>query len=207
LGRFQAIALAAILPMLLVSGSAGAEDGWIPLFDGRSLEGWKAGENADSFKVEDGQIVVDGPRGHLFYVGPVEDAKFKNFEFKAEVLTHPKANSGIYFHTRYQASGWPSTGYESQVNASHGDPRKSGSLYGVKDVMNDAPHKDNEWFEYHIIVQGKRVEIRINGKTVVEYTEPDDARGNRKLGSGTFALQAHDPDSRIHYRNIRVKPL
>lgn len=180
-------------------------DGWISLFDGKTLAGWTAAEHPGSFQVRDGMIVVDGPRAHLFYTGPVANAEFTDFEFKAEVRTMPQANSGIYFHTRFQESGWPAAGYEAQVNATHGDRRKTGSLYAVQDVMDQAPHRDEEWFDYHIIVAGKRVTHKINGATVMEFTESDDATGRRRLSGGTFALQAHDPGSRINYRNLRVK--
>ncbi len=190
-----------------LTGAAANDDGWISLFNGKNLDGWKAGENPDSFQVEDGVLVVDGPRGHLFYDGPVEEANFKNFHLKADVQTKPKANSGIYFHTRFQESGWPSAGYEIQVNVTHGDPKKSGGLYGVRDVA-DPPAKDNEWYTQEIIVQGKRIISKINGEVLVDYTEdPADIRGDRRLSSGTFAIQAHDPNSRILFRNIKVKPL
>lgn len=192
--------------------SASEEEGWISLFDGETLAGWQASENPSSFSVEDGRIVVHGPRAHLFYVGEVADHTFKNFEFKADVMTTPGANSGLYFHTMYQQDGWPAKGYEAQVNNSYdSDPRKTGSLYGIDDVM-EAPASDNEWFTEHIIVQGKTITIKVNDKTLVEYTEPDDlmregSQASRTLGSGTFALQAHDPDSRVYYRNIMVKLL
>ena len=94
------------------SGEKGAvKSGWISLFDGQTLNGWRANENKDTFSVEDGMILVKGPRSHLFYDGPVMGANFTNFEFKADVLTKPKANSGIYIHTAYQDSGWPDKGY------------------------------------------------------------------------------------------------
>jgi len=183
------------------------DKGWISLFDGKSLKGWTASENKSSCKVEDGKIVVQGPRSHLFYSGDVEDANFKNFEFSADVLTHPKANSGIYFHTKYLEKGWPNKGYEAQVNNTHGDPKKTGGLYGVKDVFK-SPAVDNKWFHYHIIVNGKRIIIKIDGKTTVDYTEPADLkRPHRQLSSGTLALQAHDPGSRVEYKNVKVKPL
>jgi len=186
------------------------EEGWISLFDGKTLNGWKASENKDTFSVRDGMIVVDGPRSHLFYVGPVENAGFKNFEIKAEVMTKPGANSGIYFHTEYQERGWPAKGFEVQVNNSHSDWRKSGSLWDIKDVR-EGP-KDNEWFTEHIIVRDKHVVIKVNGKTTVDWTEPEDwkpPRGmpGRKIARGTFALQGHDPKSVIYYKNIMVKPL
>lgn len=188
------------------------KDGWYSLFNGKNLEGWKANENADTFQVVDGEIVVKGPRSHLFYVGPVSDADFKNFHWKCEIMTKPNANSGMYFHTKYEKEGWPSAGYEVQVNNTHADPKKTGGLYGVKDVMNDSPAKDNEWFTQEVIVRGKHVTIKVNGKTTAEYTEPDDVdrpegMKGRQIGHGTIALQGHDPGSEIHYRKVMIKPL
>ncbi|MFQ6035819.1 MAG: DUF1080 domain-containing protein [Sedimentisphaerales bacterium] len=184
--------------------------GWQSLFDGKTLNGWKANENKNTFSVRDGMIVAAGPRSHLFYVGPIENANFKNFEFKADVMTKPGSNSGIYFHTKYQQAGWPSKGYEVQVNNTHKDWRKTGSLYAVKDVRESLA-KDNEWFTEHIIVRGKRIIIKVNGKTAVDYTEPEDVSyegmPGRKISSGTFALQGHDPRSTVYFKNIMVKPL
>lgn len=181
---------------------------WVSLWDGETFDGWRINENPDSFTIEDGKIVVNGPRGHLFYNGPVANANFDDFEFKAEVYTFPNSNSGIFFHTQYQEEGWPQIGYEAQVNATYDvDPRKTGSLYSVKDVMNTPPHEDETWFEYHLIVDGKNITFKIDGETVMEFTEPEDREGTIKLGSGTFALQAHDPESKVYYRNIRAKPL
>ncbi len=185
------------------------EDGWISLFNGKDLTGWKANEKPEQWKVEDGAIVAHGDRSHLFYVGadPNNPPEFKNFHFKAELMTEPKANSGIYFHTKWQNDGWPSTGYEAQVNTSHGDPVKTASLYNV--VKNfEAPSKDNEWFTEEIIVEGKHIITKVDGKTIVDYTEPDQLdRPFPKLDKGTFALQAHDPGSTVRYRKIEVKPL
>lgn len=187
-------------------------DGFIALFDGKSLDGWKANENAATFKVVDGAICIAGDRSHLFYDGPVQNHEFKNFHFKAEVKTSANSNSGIYFHTKFQAEGWPAQGFECQVNNTYNkDPRKTASLYAVKDVK-EAPAKDDEWFLYEIIVQDKQITIKINGKVVNEHTIPADYQPpknmpGRVLGSGTFALQGHDPESKVCYRNIAVKPL
>ena len=195
-----------------VKGKKKGEKGFVSLFDGKSLNGWRVNsENPKSIIVKDGNIVIDGPRAHLFYAGDVEKHNFKNFVLRAQVKTFPKANSGIYFHTKYQDSGWPDAGFEAQVNNTHGDPKKTGGLYAVKDV-NPAPAKDGEWFDYEIRVKDKKVTIKINGKVTSSWTEVPNAphlksMPGRKLGSGTFALQAHDPKSVIHYRNIRVKPL
>jgi hypothetical protein len=182
--------------------------GWHSLFDGETLDGWKASENEGTFTAEDGTIVVHGARSHLFYVGPVNGADFKNFELKAQVKTTEGSNSGIYFHTEYQQTGWPDKGFECQVNTTHSDRKKTGGLYNVQDVMDDAPSTDGEWFDYYIKVKGQHVIVKIDGKTTVDWTEPDDwEMGGRKLSSGTFALQGHDPKSLVYYRNIMVKPL
>ena len=209
--RGSARVLCLVASCILVTGGAARaeEPGFEPLFDGKSLAGWKANENTDSWKVVDGEIVCHGPRSHLFYVGSDTAASpaFKNFHFKAEGLTKPKANSGIYFHTKYQNDGWPAQGHEAQVNNTSGDPVRTGSLYN--DVKNlEAPAKDDEWFTEEVIVEGDRITIKVNGKTIVEHAEKTaEIKDGRKLSSGTFALQAHDPGSEVHYRNIRVKRL
>jgi hypothetical protein len=182
-------------------------DKWISLFDGKSLNGWKVGNNAATFSADSGMIIVHGNTAHLFYDGDVMNHEFKNFEFKADVKTMPGANSGIYFHTVFQQGGWPAKGYEVQVNNSHTDWRRTGSLYGIEDVK-EVYVKDNEWFTEYIKVQGKRITIKINDKTVVDYTEPENLqRTDRVISSGTFALQGHDPKSIVYYKNIQVKPL
>ncbi len=202
-----------LLPLLLLCLlPAAAEDGFIPLWDGQTFDGWrKSTENTDTFRIEDGAIVAEGPRCHLFYVGDVNSGNFKNFELKVDVMTRPKANGGVYFHTAYQTEGWPSKGFEVQVNNSHTDWRRSGGLYAVDDVK-DVIAKDGEWFTQHIEVRGDRVTIHLNGKQVVDWTQPAGwtppaGMDGRRIGSGTFALQGHDPGSKIYYKNIRVKPL
>lgn len=210
----QKICLLSILFILFFSCASRrtADNGtWIPLFDGTSLNNWRASENPSTFSVENGMIVVHGPRAHLFYEGPVRSHNFKNFEFKADVMTTQGANSGIFIHTAYQDKGWPSKGYEVQVNNTQSDWRRTGSLYGVQDVR-EVYVKDNEWFTETIRVEGKRVTVKINDRTVVDYTEPEgvekeEGRAEKRLSSGTFALQGHDPDSRVYFRNVMVRPL
>ena len=188
-------------------------DGWYSLFNGKDFSGWKKSEdNPDTFQVIDGEIVVKGPRSHLYYVGPVNGGKFKNFEWKCEIMTKPNANSGMYFHTQYQKDGWPKHGPEVQINNSHDDPRKTGSLYRAKDIMNDSPAKDNEWFTQHVIVKGRKVTVKVNDKVVNEFTESkppvrDAGYEQNVVSSGTFALQGHDPGSEVHFRKVMVKPL
>jgi len=188
---------------------AAADAEWISLFDGTTLDGWRANEAPESFVVEDDAIVARGaPRSHLFYVG--EGAPFRDFELELEVRTGPRSNSGVYFHTRYQDTGWPHEGFEVQINATHSDRSKTGSLYHVVDVRN-SPVRDGEWFQYRVRVEGRRVQIQVNDVTTVDYTEPEGKKAGQRfahlLGEGTFALQAHDPRSVVAFRNLRVRPI
>jgi hypothetical protein len=199
----------AVLLTLCFASLSVAEDGWKKIFDGKSMTGWKASENKESWKVKDGEFVCHGPRSHLFYMDL--DKPLRNFEFRCKVKTEPGANAGIYFHTRYQEQGWPKFGYECQVNITHGDPKKSGSLYGVVNVANP-PAKDNRWYTQHIIVKDRRVILKINDKVVVDFTEPKNQKAfskdfERRLGSGTIAFQAHDPKSVVHFKDIELKRL
>lgn len=213
--------LASVLVSLpIIAQSQTAAQDWISLQDGKSLAGWKTAERPEAWVVEDGAFVSRGDRSHLFYVGKVAKHDFRNFELSLDVMTSPGANSGVYVHTKWQGPGWPAAGYELQVINSNPPADKmngyvehkmTGSIYAVRNTWV-APAKDNEWFHYRIRIVGKTIQTFIDDKLVAEYAEaPNAPRGKDKpgryLGSGTFALQAHDPASVVKYRNIRVKVL
>ncbi len=224
----QWIAGVAVAAVTLAGGSTRAapkseKPGWHALFDGATLNGWKASEHPGAWTVKDGTLSCNGERSHLFYVGPVEQAQFTDFEAEFEVLTHTGANSGVYFHTAWQDSGWPTQqGFEMQVNnhqphvpgetgATYIENKKTGSLYGIRNAYK-ALARDNEWFTLRLRVQGPRVRIHVNHALVVDYLEPEgDVPGLtpplQKIGKGTFALQCHDVRSQVQYRRIAVHPL
>lgn len=185
--------------------------GWHLLFDGKSLAGWQPNESPATFGVADGAIIVKGPRSHLFYTGPVANHDFKNFELSVDVLTKPKANSGVYFHTEMQPDGWPAKGYEVQVNNTQKDIKRTAGLYGIKDNF-DAVAKDDVWFTMVIRVEGRHITVSVDGKVISDFTEPEGWTpptnfAGRRLAHGTFAIQGHDPESEIHYRNLKVRVL
>jgi len=203
------------LILLLAAPAAFAQDGWIRLFNGKDFTDWKVGGDQTSFTIKDGALVANGPVAHAFYDGPVLNHDFKNFELMVDVMTAPNSNGGVYFHTEFQDRGFPKKGFEVQVNNTHGDPIKSGSLYHVKDIGAadiEGIVKDNEWFTEDIIVKDSDVTIKLNGKEVVKWTQPADWNGGREgpgrvISHGTIALQGHDPKSTVYYKNIRIKPL
>jgi hypothetical protein len=215
------------------------EEGFASLFDGKTLDGWKVGENADVFQVRDGMIVMECPAtnhqpAHLFYVGDVNGHAFKNFDLRVEVMTFRCANSGIYFHTKYQEAGWPKCGIECQVDNSHSDWRRTGSLWGIRNiswgpetppannketvtVLPKPAVTDNAWYVQEVICQDGLVTVKLNGQTMFDYkiSEADVEHklptGGTWLPLGTFALQGHPPMpgqiSKVCFKNIRVKVL
>jgi hypothetical protein len=194
-----------------------ADQPWIELFDG-TLKGWRPSEHQDSWKIRDGSLAAEGARSHLFYEGPVNGARFRNFELEVECLAHPGCNSGVYFHTAYQQAGFPDKGFEIQINntatgeGTYRERKKTGSLYGVRNVYRQFV-PDDQWFKLNALVRGKNVQIRLNGMMVVDYTEPDPpiipagGEKGRFLDRGTFALQCHNEGSRALFRKVRVRPL
>lgn len=215
--RRELLASFLTLPALSLPALSLAEAEWSPLFDGRTLNGWSPSSNTGSFRVAEGVIAADGPQCHLFYTGPVGGGDFRNFVFRAEVMAKHACNSGIYFHTRHQTSGWPDLGFEVQVNntatgeGSYNERKKTASLYGVRDVYRQFI-ADDEWFRLEIAVRGKTVQIRLNDMLMVDYVEPATpvragVKTGRVLDHGTFALQCHDPGSKAFFRNLMVAPL
>ena len=188
------------------------------LFDGKTLAGWKAAtEGPASFGVVDGTIACDGPKSHLFYVGRGRPGRLRELRAVGGGPHAAGRQLGVFFHTAYQEKDWPSQGFEVQVDNSqkqHGDyleMKMTGSLYGIRNVYK-AMAKDDEWFTMNVLVRRPRVQVRVNGALVVDWIEPagplpEGAPKVNRLGRGTFALQCHDPESKVFFRNLRVRPL
>lgn len=191
----KAYRFALILAAALAASPAAAEEGWISMFDGTTLEGWKANDRPEAWTAEDGEIVGRGARSHLFWMS----RECGDCEFKAEVRINDHGNSGMYFRAAF-VPGWPK-GYEAQVNSTHKDWRRTGSLYGIQDVKEQLVEPDT-WWTQHIIVKGNHIEIRVNGETVVDYVDKEN-----RFTKGYLALQQHDPGSVVRYRNLEMRPL
>ena len=191
---------------------------WVELFNGKDLAGWQANMHPESFSVEDGLLKAHGKGGmsHLFYVGDGdEDVIFKDFELIAVSRSEPNSNSGIFFHTdrELRKMKFLNKGYELQLNSTKREKRKTGSLYAIVDLKESAAD-ETEWFETRLRVEGKRIQVFVDGKKVVDYTEPKNpqrqaSRAKRLLSpqGGAIALQAHDPESVFYFRDIRIRRL
>ncbi len=210
---------------LLPLDRAGGDAEWVNILTAESFPRWTQKGKAN-WKLEDGVLTGTGPVGHVF--SPRGD--YANFEYEAEVKISNDSNSGMYFRAELGDS-WPN-GYEAQVNASHGDPVRSGSLYHFEKVFEKYT-KNDEWFTQRIVAAGNRITISINGAPVVDVDMDEklarvqtqlaaetDARKKRQLGRlaqqidsfrklerGHFAFQQHHDGSVVQYRNVRVREL
>lgn len=212
---------------------AEAQGEWVDLFNGKDLTGWEANADPGAFTVRDGILVAHAThptnRGHLFYTTPATPTpasdsaspaklmKFKDFELIATVRGEKGSNSGIFFHTdRATRDGvlHLRNGYEVQLNHGTKNKRKTGSLYDVVNLEESPIANESEWFEVRLRVRGKRIEIWVAGKKVVDYTEPaEPVRSENRVGrllraeGGAIALQAHDDASTFYFREIRLRRL
>jgi hypothetical protein len=177
------------------AGPVAGKDGWISMFDGKTLDGWKTGDNPESWKVVDGAIMGDGERSHLFWM----ERECDNCEFRAEIKLNHSGNSGMYTRAAF-GPGFPK-GYESQVENTSPDPQKTGSLYGMSKVQ-DQLVQDDTWWTQQVIVHGNHIVIAVNDKIVTDYIDPKNT-----YTKGYLALQQHNKGSVVQYRNLMMRPL
>ncbi len=200
---------AAVLTGLLAMGVAAApsradEPTWVSLFDGKSLEGWeKVGGDKSNWEVADGAIVGSGQASMLVCTkGP-----YKNFRYRAECKINDRGNSGLYFRTARRPNF--TQGYEAQIDSTHSDPIRTGSLYGMCHVYKRLVEPD-QWFTYEIEVRDDvwrgrpitRIKVTVNGDELYEYFD-----FALTFKEGHFAFQQHDPGSKVSIRKIEVAEL
>jgi Domain of Unknown Function (DUF1080) len=196
---FSALALLTLAACFTTAANADKpkddDKGWVQLFNGKDLDGWVSlPEDKARWSVKDGSIVGEGPVGHLY----TKRGDYENFDFKIEAMISDGGNSGQYFRTE-MAPGFPPKHYEAQINSTHGDPQRTGSLYGIVKVTKQL-HKPDEWFTQEVIADGDHIIIKVNGETVVD-THDD------KYSKGHLAIQQHNEGSVVHVRKAEIKEL
>ncbi|MFV2070757.1 MAG: DUF1080 domain-containing protein [Pirellulales bacterium] len=194
-----------LLVVLLLAGVAGAKEGkWVSLFDGKTLDGWeKVGRAESKWEVKDGSLCGSGPGSMVVCTkGP-----YKNFRYRAEVKINNKGNSGLYFRAARRPTF--ADGYEAQIDSTHSDPIRTGSLYGMCHVYKELVRPDT-WFNYEIEVRDDiwrgrpitRIKITVDGDELYEYLD-----FAKTFKEGYFGFQQHDPGSKVSIRNIEVMEL
>jgi hypothetical protein len=208
--RFRGIVIKELTPApsgLAPAAAPAPAKGFVSLFNGKDLSEWKVfPAGTGSWTIEDGAIVGIGPTSHLFS----ERGDYENFVFRVEAKINDGGNSGQYFRAQF-GPRFPK-GYEAQIDVTHRDPIKTGSLYPsfgnlspekrAQLVLWEAPHRPGEWFTQEVIADGNHITIKVNGNTTVDFV--DESNAYRK---GHFALQQHDPRTKVWFRKIEVKEL
>jgi hypothetical protein len=202
--RASSMCVATALLLALAGTSCAADENWVPLFDGKSLDGWeKVGAEKSHWEVSDGAIQGSGPASMLVCTkGP-----YKNFRYRAEIKINDRGNSGLYFRTTRKPTF--SDGYEAQIDSTHTDPIRTGSLYGMCHVYKRLVEPD-QWFTYDLTVRDDvwrgrpmtRIKITVNGDELYEYLDFE-----KTWKDGYFAFQQHDPGSKVSIRKVEVMEL
>jgi hypothetical protein len=202
--RWLSFTTSVVAALLLCIDASAQDKAWVSLFDGKSLQDWETVGNQESvWEVKDGAICGSGPPSMLVYTkGP-----FKNFRYRAEIKINDKGNSGLYFRTTRKPSF--ADGYEAQIDSTHRDPIRTGSLYGMCHVYHRLAAPDT-WFKYEIEVRDDvwrgrditRIKISVNGNELYEYLD-----FALSFKEGHFAFQQHDPGSKVCIRNVAVMQL
>jgi hypothetical protein len=180
----------------------GTEAGWVALFNGKDLEGWEAydrqgkqSELSTNWAVKDGVILGTGDVSHLF----TPRGDYKNFRYRAELKISDEGNSGMYIRTA-KGPGFPK-GYEVQVNSTHRDPVRTGSLYNMVLIKRQLVPPDT-WFTQEIEARGNHITVAVNGQTLYEFVD-----ANNTHTEGAFAFQQHNQGSEIRIRKVEVQEL
>jgi len=210
--HFGGAFLLAVLAVLPGTG-VNAEDrkdkaGWVELFNGKDLTGWKTHpQDKAKWEVQNGVLIGTGPVGHLYS----QRGDYENFRYRVEAMINDHGNSGQMFRAQF-SSGFPK-GYEAQINSTHRDPIKTGSLYPAfnpkltrqerdKILVTKMLVKPNTWFTQEVIANGNHIIIEVNGQKTVDFVDK-----NNTYTRGHFALQQHDPGTVIKFRKVEVQEL
>lgn len=189
------------------------EDGFKPLFDGKSFEGWEG--NMKFFRIESSAIVA----GNLSEKIPNNEflctkERYENFELRLDAkLIGQGDNAGVQFRSQRIPNHHEVIGYQCDIGLMGKDRSIWGALYDEsrrKKFMAEAPEDSlkwinkDDWNQIRIIASGSKIEIYVNGHRTVSFTEQE----KDIAATGMIGLQIHSgPPAEAWYRNIRLKPL
>lgn len=182
-------------PGLSLAADNKAEEGFVSLFDGKSLNGWHL-MNGAKFAVEDGVLKHDVGLGWLR-----SDKEYSDFNLRLEFrFMKPKQDGGVFLRSGTEGKNWPNRKYEVQIE----NTRRMAMIFGAKhnlnaDLVQKVLKPDGQWNEYDIKIVAARIEVRLNGELVTTSDSAD------ALKRGYLGLQA---ENGVHeYRHIRIKDL
>jgi len=182
------------------------ENGYQPLFDGTSREGWQQAGPGTFTLSDDGTLTSSGGMGMLWYA----DRGFGAYSLKLDWKAHGDDNSGVFVGFPPSNDPWSAVdkGYEIQIDATDAPDRTTGAVYGFKSAdvkkRDRALNPPGEWNTYEIRVEGERLRVWLNGVKINDFTNTDPARS---LRDGHIGIQNHGADDQVSFRDIRIKEL
>jgi hypothetical protein len=209
------LALAVVAVCALIRTAAADDDGFVPLFDGKSLAGWIGA--TDGYVVKDGAIVCDQKKGGNLFT----EKEYSDFVLRLEVLIPKGSNNGIAVRAPNATGTVAYLGTEIQVLDDDDEQYAAikpyqfhGSVYGVVAAKTGARKPDGEWNDQEITLQGRRIKVVVNGQTVVDADLDEASKGGTVDGkehpglqraSGHIGFLGHGHP--VAFRNIRIKEL
>ena len=228
MSRFAVVSLFVVVGIALSGVSvaetaAAEEDGWVSLFDGKTLEGWIQKNGLATYRVEDGAIVgktaPGSPNSFL-----CSEGEYGDFELEFEVnLMNSELNSGVQIRSQAKVSKRDEekfgrvNGPQVEIEACGENGAESGYIYGEAcggwmtpedELVPTKAFKDGEWNAYRIVARGARIQTWINGEAIEDLTDEAKLETHPK---GFIGLQVHGVGDRgpfeVAWRKIRVKVL
>jgi hypothetical protein len=197
------------------------KDGWVLMFDGKSVDGWVCGSKPMPAKqVVDGTLNTGKQGAYVSHF----NRKFGDFHFACDFKFGPKTNSGIFLRIGKPGDGGIGRGFEVQVFDSFGKEKPTvhdcGALYELKAPSKNVVKPAGEWNHCEVVCQGSKVKVMLNGEWIIDADfdqwdkpnlNPDGSRHKFKWAfkdaprEGYIGLSDHGAD--CFYKNIKVKPL
>ncbi|MFD9096754.1 ThuA domain-containing protein [Streptomyces collinus] len=182
------------------------ENGYRPLFDGGSLDGWKQAGPGGFTRSDDGTLTSTGGLGLLWYT----PRSFGSYSLKLDWKAAGDDNSGVFVGFPPSDDPWSAVdnGYEIQIDATDVPEKTTGSVYGSRSAdvkkRDRALNPPGEWNTYEIRVEGERLRVWLNGVKINDFTNTDPARS---LRDGHIGIQNHGTGDEVSFRDVRIKEL
>ena len=167
--------------------------GWIALFDGETLFGWKTTNDRANWKVIDNAIQVDTGKGSLLRT----TTEFDDYELKVDFMASEKTNSGVFLRMKHKPGDVATDCFELNIANDSSHPFPTGSFVKRNKVEVDV--RNDNWQTFHMIVDGGDITVKLDGKTVNEYV---DTSGVKR---GYIGLQFNKGP--IKFRNVLLRPI
>jgi hypothetical protein len=189
------------------------DEEWMPLFNGRDTNGWTVApqDKGNWFVDKLGNLMGEGKVSPSYLLSERDD--FADFRLRAEVNPTGISAGAICFRCgRELLNDKGPAGYETRIGPSmvFAQPYQTGTLVlrapgaagRILRKVEKAPVPDNAWFTMEIVARGKHIVIKVDDKTVVDYSDDKES-----YTQGRIALQAFAPQTAVHFRKIEIKRL